>query len=489
MLRYLKSKINDVLTTSRHSKDKVMNPHTQTKQALANLSRKPVNDISMQRLAPMFATQVVNRRKAELQAERDAEDFVHPAFIDGLRAKASKLLNEEAENTASCLPVSSVYDALQITKQHKSANTDAGIRALKGMLTAMWKESRIADIDAETFMKYRDYYNSNFPKSAVSDVFDDIGAKGYAALPVSDLLVMASRIYSQEDYDYEMMRAGLTTKQPHHVKARKFVLAVLTGKGVDHRQAQGMFDEDPFAQLSESVLSSGLPEEDIQGLSNWIKDGQEMLNAGNVKGAEAALYEIRERLGELSPVEARRHKHAYPGKFEGVASKDLDLAQRLYGEIADEEMNTPDGWYGLHRKFEKDPAAILFESDQGFVDIYVYNTDEDAQKMFDTVREEEEEEDFEYEARRHAQEDLPKFYVELTEDDRWLLFLNGNQINSPDADSAESKEAVYGLASQYGVSLPIAVLIASEDEMLLPGDWEAAHEDDQYGKPEGYRQV
>ena len=69
-----------------------MNPRTQTKQALANLSRKPVADISMKRLAPMFAKQVVARREADLRNEREAEDAVHPSFVDALRAKAAKLL-------------------------------------------------------------------------------------------------------------------------------------------------------------------------------------------------------------------------------------------------------------------------------------------------------------------------------------------------------------------------------------------------------------
>lgn len=199
----------------------------QTKQALANLSGKPVNDISMARLAPMFAKTVVNRRRAELQSE--FEESVPKVFIDHLRAKASKLLEKEAENTGSNLPVSSVFDALQIVKQSKLAATDAGVRAWKGMLESMWKKNRTANITAESFMRFRDYFTSNFPKSAVSEVFEEIGAKGYAALPISDLLRIASRIHSQEDFEYEIMKAGLMTKQPHHVKARNFILAAVNG--------------------------------------------------------------------------------------------------------------------------------------------------------------------------------------------------------------------------------------------------------------------
>jgi len=239
-------------------------PSHQTKQRLADLSGKPVNGISMQRLAPMFARQVVARREAE--AAYDVENQVHPAFVDHLRAKAAKLLEKEAENTVSSLPVSSVYDALQITKRHKRGATDAGIRACRGMLTAMWKNNRDANITAEAFLKFKDHFAANFPKSAVSEVFDEIGAQGYAALPVADLLKMASRIYSQKDYDYEMTAAGLTSLQPAHVKARRFVLAVINGEAdrpfddeapADH----GMGVADWMVEREKNQAQGGDPDE------------------------------------------------------------------------------------------------------------------------------------------------------------------------------------------------------------------------------------
>lgn len=212
-----------------------MNNRFQTKQRLANLSGKPVNDISMSRLAPMFAKTVVKRREAERREELEAEDRVDMGFVQHLRSKAAKLIEQEAENTAANLPISSVFDALQITQAHKQAQADAGIRAWRGQLKSMWKKNRTANITAESFIKYRDYYESCFPKSAVAEVFDEIGAQGYASLPVSDLLVIASRIYNQEDYDYEMNMAGLTSKNPHHVKARNFVLAVVNGdEGIEY---------------------------------------------------------------------------------------------------------------------------------------------------------------------------------------------------------------------------------------------------------------
>ncbi len=199
----------------------------QTKQALANISGKSVSDISMRRLAPMFAKSVVARRDEDARYER--EDRTPLPFVEHLRNKAASLLEKEAEETASHLPVSSVFDALQVTKRH-DAGHDAGVRALKGMLETAWKADRTANITASSFLKYKDYFTSNFPKSAVVQVFDEIGAEGYAALPVSDLLRIAGRIHNQADFDHEVMQAGLTSKQPQHVKARNFILAAVNNE-------------------------------------------------------------------------------------------------------------------------------------------------------------------------------------------------------------------------------------------------------------------
>ena len=307
-----------------------MNRPAHTKQALADLSGKPVNGISMQRLAPMFAKTIVARRAAE--EAYDVENQVHPTFVDHLRAKAAKLLDEEAENTASTLPVSSVYDALMITKQHKRANVDAGIRAWQGMLTTMWKKNRTSNITAASFMKLRDYFASNFPKSAVSEVFDDIGSKGYAALPVVDLVSMANRIYTQEDYDYEIMRAGLTTQQPHHVKARRFVLAVLN---------------DDMENLDPSF--------GIEEMGGYDDDEDD---------------------------------YSGPGKFQAIPEEDLKLVKSLYGEQADQETGDSgygSGWYGLYLGYGEQPAVLLYESTDGFIDYEKFDSDEEAERKFEEI--------------------------------------------------------------------------------------------------------
>lgn len=314
-----------------------MNPRTQTKQALANLSRKPVADISMKRLAPMFAKQVVARREADLRNEREAEDAVHPSFVDALRAKAAKLLEAEAENTASGLPVSSIYDALQITKRHKKASTDAGIRALRGMLTSMWKASRDGDIDAEAFMKYREHFGANFPKSAVTDVFEEIGAQGYAALPVSDLLVIASRIYSQADYDYEMQSAGLTTMQPHHVKSRRFILAVITGeeetaRPFDQDEAEpGMDVADWLVNRNRNDMQGGDPEK-------WRAENPPPKRAQSKFDSELAeeLYEriMEVKMSKLSNIASRLlSRNESKLAYEVLALDSLSDSQQVANEV------------------------------------------------------------------------------------------------------------------------------------------------------------
>jgi len=199
----------------------------QTKQALANLSGHTVRGFSMERLASRFAQVAVDRRAKE--ANYAARDTTPDAFVRHLRDKAAARLSAVSEKTSSHLPVTSVYDALQVAKQHKNANADAGIRAFTGMLNAMWKQDRTAKITASQFVKYREYYSANFPKSAIAEVLDTVGEKGYASLPVSELLKIARRINTQEDYDREIVAAGLHTKQPHHIKSREFIRSVING--------------------------------------------------------------------------------------------------------------------------------------------------------------------------------------------------------------------------------------------------------------------
>lgn len=112
-----------------------------------------------------------------------------------------------------------------------------------------------------------------------------------------------------------------------------------------------------------------------------------------------------ESQNEGSDMEASNRKAGRPGKFEGVADEYLELAENLYeeGSPDDEASETQqgNGYYMLFfnvQDISKNPevkAAILYEGNQGFVDIYPYSSNEEAQKEFDRIADEIAEEDFE----------------------------------------------------------------------------------------------
>lgn len=198
------------------------------KQDLANATGKSVGDsLLMGKLAEMYGNRAAARREYDRQNEGSVRDNVSVA--DKIQLVLAKALEEEDNKPLrGSLPVNSVFNALQIVKANKS--DDAGLKALEGHLERKWKRDRSANISADDYLQIRDHYTRNYPRSVVGKVIDEIGQTGYVTLPLSDLMHIASQIHDQEDFDRVVREHGLHTNQPHHVKARNFLLSVVNGR-------------------------------------------------------------------------------------------------------------------------------------------------------------------------------------------------------------------------------------------------------------------
>lgn len=200
-------------------------------QDLADLSGQEIPGLGINRLASHYK-QAIAERKARERAN-DNEFKLNVPHAHQVQQRIAEYLEEDAGRINGKLPVVSVFDALQVVKARKDLEKDAGLRALRGHLESMWKRKRTATITVSSYLKFRDHYARNFPKSAAVDVIVEIGQRGYATLPRKDLHHIASEIETQADYNRMIVKYGLSGPQPHQVKARKYILALLNDEEVD----------------------------------------------------------------------------------------------------------------------------------------------------------------------------------------------------------------------------------------------------------------
>jgi hypothetical protein len=186
-----------------------------------------IDSIGMGRLAKAYSRSVIQRRASD--ARNQEELRVSIPHMHAIQKKLAEAIREPDE-VSGHLPVASVFDALQVVKARRDLRRNPGLRALRGHLQSAWKKNRTANLSANTFLNLKDYYIRNYPKSGMSEVFDDIAKGGYFTLPISELLHIASQIGTQEDFDHMMVQCGLSGTQPHQVKSRNFILASLNGE-------------------------------------------------------------------------------------------------------------------------------------------------------------------------------------------------------------------------------------------------------------------
>ncbi len=411
-----------------------------------------IDDIGMSRLAQRYATAVSQRKAADLRREQETDLTPYLPQLEVARRKLARALEAESENIGGHLPVSSVYDALQIVK---AQNANIGVRALTGHLETLWKADRQASLSANSFLTLRDHYTRNYPKAGMGEVFDAIAKKGYLALPMSDLVKIASEIQTQEDFDLAMMKHGLDGRQPHQVKARKFVLAVLNGE--TDMQAQ----EGKKAGRSEYLGNFG----DV----NWPESGGELvfrnnhgfnalivnpwkINTGEVKDIndpdmEWLVYDI-----VLDPYKYENGKIVDEYGHTPWFAKDEDTLESVVSTTGTEKEEfikfiTSDDGYDLMRAYEIIGAYGGYDEfgDQHYVDIeglrsYVSDVPELMQDLADIgpVESEEDEDlededDFDKEGRKQAQSNLEGRPFNKDEKDylyrmAWLQDNRGNYI-------------------------------------------------------------
>jgi len=230
------------------------------------------HDIDYSRLYNKFASVVKSNEASDIEKEfayRSARE-VHERQIDVMRKVVAQELAKEVERVNGSLPVASVFEALQVAKRASATHAkDVGLSSFLGYLEAKWKRNRDASILAADYLQMQEHFGNNFPKSIVGAVIEEIGEKGYADLPMTDMMEIASRIGSQEDFDYEITQACLGGNSPHAKKARRFILALVNSPSTHAEEAiLGEFQEASPEEIGEGV-EKGFGEEtyDFSNLS------------------------------------------------------------------------------------------------------------------------------------------------------------------------------------------------------------------------------
>lgn len=375
------------------------------KQDLANLSQKTVKDIKMGRLMK-FAKDA--ERQRELEASYGDELKLNIPNIERVKHLVAQVLKNEADEVNGDLPVVSVFDAFQHVKAQKDLNKDAGLRALCGQLQMMWGKSLDdkgpADITAASFMRLRDHYARNYPRSKAASVIDGFGKKGYATLNRSDLLRIASEIETQEDFEKAVIDNGLQGGAPNQVKARKFILACVNFQEREacrsfDRRAQGSpdgdFDDEILDGMARALYvdawASGMDEEGLTG--NW--GGMDLMDLA----------------GETSPYAYEKAKNIYK---EIEQLNDTDLSKFTPpGEKYDTYDRENFGHYLIMEALGSGVSWFDDHEDHGLklprIEYYPWDDDQVMREIEEAKQERGVEEDFDKESRR----------AQVTEDEKY----------------------------------------------------------------------
>ncbi len=244
-----------------------------------------IDNHGMNKLTDMYSNVIKERKLSDLKRENEFRIDSHLLHIEAAKKKLAEEMEKNADEINSQLPVSSVFDALQIVKAKKNIKKDAGLRALSGYLNNIWKKDRSANLSANSFLNLKGHYSKNYPKSGMSEVFDEIAKKGYFTLPMADLVHIASTINSQEDYDFQIMKHGLNGNNPNSVKSRKFILAAVNGnERIGYKRGQEDFKlSDDYKDQS---IGAGYGPDNVVSsieytLAGIIDPGHPLMNAIN----------------------------------------------------------------------------------------------------------------------------------------------------------------------------------------------------------------
>ena len=228
-------------------------------QDLADLSGKTVSNLRLGKLAERYSDAIKERKAGE--KAKASEVRINAGDVDVLKRLVAQQIESCVDEVNASMPVISVFDALQVVKGRRELNNDLGLRALKGHLETAWKKDRNASINVESYLTLQEYYNRQYPKSRVAEVFRQLQDASYLTLPVGELMEVVAQIETQSDFDRLVKDYGLAGNKPHQKKAREFIVATLNGS------------TNPFDPRDEDL--EGLSPQSVDYLQNLLGEGVE----------------------------------------------------------------------------------------------------------------------------------------------------------------------------------------------------------------------
>ena len=234
--------------------------------------------INFDKLAKAYESAMSNQRVSDEQKQLDyyQKRSTNERNSDLLKLKISKSIESEIDNVDGNFPIISVFDAYQVVKKaSKKYPRDMGIRRLSMHLEKKWECNRTANLTVYDVIKLKDHYSKSYPRSKASSIIDDAEKCGYSTLPVGKLTSIASCIRSQDDYEYYIIKAGLSGNNPYQKKARNFILALVNGE----IEKQSQLDPRQLDDQSKQLWEQEGPYGDPNLLVNEFEQYQEMTNA------------------------------------------------------------------------------------------------------------------------------------------------------------------------------------------------------------------
>jgi len=198
----------------------------------------PVKEVNYRKLSKLFSDAVKKQDAEDLAKEARFENPEPKAkHLDWLKKAVEETIIREQEEVQGEFPVISSFDALQIAKAVSKKNSrDVGVKNLVYFLEKKWGQNKGSNLITAELLSMKDHFKRNYPKSAATSVIEDFAKKGYSTLPISDLVEIADKIRSQDDFDYYIKEAGLHTNNPFARKARMFILSIVNGESEEELQ-------------------------------------------------------------------------------------------------------------------------------------------------------------------------------------------------------------------------------------------------------------
>jgi hypothetical protein len=201
------------------------------RQRLANLSGKTVKDFDFSKIAECVADELRKAEEEDKEKEQYNASSVSERFLSALKKTCGEVNDPKDQDINGKLPVISVFDAYQIVKMARDEYPrDVGISVLCSHLGKKWKRKKDANLLTSDFLRLKESYIRQYPKSKASSILEIVADNGYMSLDIGQLTAIAENIKSQEDYDYYIRQNCLASNSPQNKKARKFILALLNSE-------------------------------------------------------------------------------------------------------------------------------------------------------------------------------------------------------------------------------------------------------------------